>query len=420
MLLDFSLENYGPFRDRVTLSLQTTKHSEHPGNVIVCDAVKGGILSCATVFGPNASGKSYIFKAMAALRMAVFDAYPEGTEFPWYDPFRINDVNPKMPVKFEIHLAEGGVIYDYVISFDSKRVVSESLSYRPCGRPKVVFRRGSDKDVFTGKQKKMKDFLTDSTAFLVIGAKYNDEICALVRNSILGIITLESEDAMALVEHTCEWAGQDLKRRSMLIDGLRKADFAVSDFEISNRIVEKASMRPNIPPVLYDSIPADKEGNVRVSSVRLIHGYPSSDGLSVAFDMNQESTGTRSMFGLMGPLIDALSNGRTVFIDEFGAHLHPLLTRWLVSQFSHENNPNGAQLIVITHDLGLIDTKELLRRDQIFFTDKNRDDGSSTLYCLSDFKGIRKDELVLKSYLMGRYDAIPDIFSRGLMDVRKK
>ena len=225
---------------------------------------------------------------------------------------------------------------------------------------------------------------------------------------------------MALVEHTCEWAGQDPKRRSMLIDGLRKADFAVSDFERSDRIVEKALMRPNIPPVVYDSIPADKEGNIKISSVRLIHGYPSSGGISVAFDMDQESTGTRSMFGLMGPLIDALSNGRTVFIDEFGAHLHPLLTRWLVSQFSYENNPNGAQLIVITHDLGLIDTKGLLRRDQIFFTDKNRDDGLSTLYCLSDFKGIRKDELVLKSYLMGRYDAIPDIFSRGLMDVRKK
>jgi hypothetical protein len=357
---------------------------------------------------------------MNALCKLVSDAYPEGTVFPWYDPFRINDINPKMPVKFEIRLVEGGIIYDYTISFDSKRVVSESLSYRPHGRPKIVFRRGSDKDVFTGKQKKIRAFLTDSTAFLVIGAKYNDEICALVRNSILNIITLESEDAMVLVNRTCKWVGQDLERRSMLIDGLRKADFAVSDFEISNRIVEKASMRPNIPPVLYDSIPADKEGNVRVSSVRLIHGYPSSDGLSVAFDMNQESTGTRSMFGLMGPLIDALSNGRTVFIDEFGAHLHPLLTRWLVSQFSHENNPNGAQLIVITHDLGLIDTKELLRRDQIFFTDKNRDDGSSTLYCLSDFKGIRKDELVLKSYLMGRYDAIPDIFSRGLMDVRKK
>ncbi len=76
MLLDFSLENYGPFRDRVTLSLQATKHGEHPGNVISCDAVKGGILSSATVFGPNASGKSYVFKAMAALRMVVFDAYP--------------------------------------------------------------------------------------------------------------------------------------------------------------------------------------------------------------------------------------------------------------------------------------------------------------------------------------------------------
>ena len=120
----------------------------------------------------------------------------------------------------------------------------------------------------------------------------------------------------------------------------------------------------------------------------------------------------------MGPLVDSLVNGKTLLIDEFGSHLHPLLTRWLVKQFSKRNNPNNAQLIVITHDVGLIDTKDLIRRDQIFFTDKDRKDGSTTLYCLSDFKGTRKDDQVLKAYLMGRYDAIPLVSSRGVMDVK--
>ena len=141
--------------------------------------------------------------------------------------------------------------------------------------------------------------------------------------------------------------------------------------------------------------------------------------LEAVFDMDtEESVGTRYMFGIMGPLVDSLVNGKTLLIDEFGSHLHPLLARWIVEQFSKMNNSNNAQLVVITHDVGLIDTRDLIRRDQIFFTDKNREDGSSTLYCLSDFKGTRKDDQVLKAYLMGRYDAIPLISSRGIMDVK--
>ena len=52
----------------------------------------------------------------------------------------------------------------------------------------------------------------------------------------------------------------------------------------------------------------------------------------------------------------------------------------------------------------------LLRRDEIWFTEKDKD-GVSSLYSLVDFveddKKIRKDENYEKNYLLGKYGAIP-------------
>lgn len=107
-----------------------------------------------------------------------------------------------------------------------------------------------------------------------------------------------------------------------------------------------------------------------------------------------------------------MENGKVLIFDDLGAHLHPMVTRWIVRQFSRDNNPHGAQLIAGTHDIGLMDTDELLRRDQIWFVNKNREDGASELYSLSDFSGVRKDTDVLRRYLDGRFDTVPSIKHR--------
>ncbi|MBR2255263.1 MAG: ATP-binding protein [Candidatus Methanomethylophilaceae archaeon] len=418
MLLDFSLENFGPFRDRTTFSLQATKRGEHQENVIPCGTLKSGILSSVSVFGPNASGKSYLFQAFRALSSIVSDAFVEGFRYPWYHPFKLDDTHAHGPISLGIRFIEEDIVYEYAVSFVKDHVVSESLVYRPMGRPRMVFRRCDGNETFSPKQKKMKAFLTPASTFLVIGAKYNDEVCAKVRNMILGLIILESEDISHMAELSYAWASDDPSRKKAIIEGLRKADLGIVDFDSTEHVLDRESIRSEIPPTLFDRIPSDEDGKLKFGSIRLVHGFcdHGNETRRIPFEIELESTGTVCMFGMMGPLMDALMNGRTLIIDEFGSHLHPILTRWLVSQFSSENNPNRAQLVVMTHDVGLMDTDELLRRDQIYFTDKDRRDGSSTLYCLSDFRGVRKDEIVLKSYLLGRYDAVPEVTFRGLMD----
>ena len=128
----------------------------------------------------------------------------------------------------------------------------------------------------------------------------------------------------------------------------------------------------------------------------------------VSFPLEEESDGTQRFFQLLGPWLQAVNDGYTVFIDELEASLHPLLTRELI-KFIHDptNNKAGAQLVFATHDATLLGP-ELFRRDQIWFTEKDKGAGTQ-LYSMSDYKERkpRKGEAMQKGYLAGRYGAIP-------------
>lgn len=422
MLVDFSVENFGPFRDRVTLSLQATSRKEHLDNVIKCEPININLLSSALVFGPNASGKSHLFKAIRVLQKMVKDAFTDDTVYPWYEPFKLDQKSIRSPVFIQVRFYEEEILYEYSISFLSDRIVSEKLVYYPMKRAKTVFERKDSINEFKGKNKKLLTLLNATTPFLVLGSKYNDELCSKVRRMIHSIIALESQNISSLPIRSCKFVENDEAKTGMMISGLQKSDFGIIDYELVDYAVDKEDAKRHLSMEAYEKLFSDSRNSIKSFKIAVKHRYgSSSEGapLEAVFDMDtEESIGTRYMFGIMGPLVDSLVNGKTLLIDEFGSHLHPLLTRWLVEQFSKKNNPNKAQLVVITHDVGLIDTRDLIRRDQVFFTDKNRDTGSSTLYCLSDFKGTRKDDQVLKAYLMGRYDAIPLVSSRGIMNAK--
>ena len=124
--------------------------------------------------------------------------------------------------------------------------------------------------------------------------------------------------------------------------------------------------------------------------------------------MAEESDGTNSYFKLIGVVKKVLDEGTLLIVDELDAHLHPLLTKHLVSLFnSVEFNPNGGQLIFTSHNTNLLDL-DVLRRDQIWFTEKGELTAATDLFSLQSFS-IRKDTKIEKGYLIGRYGAIPFI-----------
>ncbi|AMJ66506.1 hypothetical protein AXW84_14505 [Hymenobacter sp. PAMC 26628] len=95
-------------------------------------------------------------------------------------------------------------------------------------------------------------------------------------------------------------------------------------------------------------------------------------------------------------------------VDEMDARLHPNLISKIVQLFnSKTTNPNNAQLLFNTHDTNLLASGNF-RRDQIWFTEKNRY-GEATLYSLADFKTdvVKKDDDFEANYVRGKYGAVP-------------
>ena len=415
MLASFSVSNFGPFRDEVQLNMQATASKDPRDNVIETDAVKGGLLSSSLVFGANASGKSYLLRAVRCLQLMVAEPYEDGFTYQWYEPFRLKSDTREGPTRLRIRLLLDGVIYDYGIAFTGNEIVGERLTYYPKRRPVTVFLRDGDADEEV-MDETIRRMTSSSSSYLATAAKLNDEVCNRVRNAILKDVIVLGDDLSVLAGNSCDFIADDPKKRDLAIDGLRIADLGISDFSYTDHDMDPSALRDRIPPFIYNRM-VEGKSLVKNRDISPIHDFTDHDGDEcLAFPLRIESAGTRDMFGLMGPLVDALVNGKVILIDEFGSCLHPLITRWIVSQFRGRSNPNGAQLIASTHDIGLMDVKELVRRDQVWFTNKDGETGVSELYSLSDFKGVRKGSDVMRAYLLGRFDAIPSVRARDVIE----
>ena len=386
MLLDFTVENFGPFRDEVTLSLQCTAGNELPENIIQSDAVNGGILNSAVIFGATASGKSFLYKALDALRATVFQPFPANMGVLTYQPFRLDPQKKGEPTKMEIRFIVDKVLYHYSIRYDRSEVVEEWLNFYPKGQKAKVFHRkkdvyefGSNK-IATG-QRTISKMTGPNSAYLALAAQMNNEICANAHKGIVKNIVIVGGDSLNMIDNTIALMNGDSSFKQRILGAMAASDFGITEIEGS------------------------LNANERVLNLR--HGV-SVAGLSdedKTFPYQIESIGTLKMLGLIGPVVDGLNTGKTVVIDEFGAHLHHDLCEWIVRLFQQPGNTNNAQLLINTHNQ-LLMSLDLFRRDQMFFTEKDRETGASDLYSLYDF-GIRKKFNVQKNYEIGRFGAVP-------------
>lgn len=73
-----------------------------------------------------------------------------------------------------------------------------------------------------------------------------------------------------------------------------------------------------------------------------------------------------------------------------------------------------AQLLFTTHDVLLMD-QQLLRRDEMWVTERDIF-GNSNLLSFSEYKDVRYDKDIRKSYLQGRLGGVPRILAGGAMN----
>ncbi len=416
MLIEFSVANYRSFLTTQSLTIVANTASELREENSFVSPVSSlpRLLSSAVVYGPNASGKSNIVQAIAFMKSFVLSSAKESQEGEKIDatPFLFNRQNSQNPSEFESLFIQDGIRYQYGFSVNSKRVTGEWLFAYPEGRAQKWFERNFDpetqKDVwyfgpkFTGHRKVWQDATRSNALFLSTAIQLNNEQLKPVFNWFdhkLVVFTQGTSINPGFSTNECE----EEKKKKKILKFMNAADLSITDISLEKKDFSMDDLPHEMPQGIKEEVANDLKGK---KLTRLFFMHPSSENSEeVPLELNEESAGTQKLFALAGPWLDVLDNGFVFFVDELDASLHPTMVRFLLSLFHNpETNRHNAQLVFTTHDTTVLD-QSLMRRDQIWFVEKN-DENATILYPLSDYKP-RKGEALQKGYLYGRYGAIP-------------
>lgn len=394
MLIQFSVENYLSIKNKVVLSLLASRDSEHPEHLILNESKN--YLKSAVIYGANASGKSNVLNAFWFMVNYVLTSHNQQVHKAIErTSFKFDKETPANPSSFEVIFTANGIRYAYGFSVTDKAVIEEYLYYYPNGRQAIIFERKNTTDfrftVDADEQNTLKDRTSANKLYLSVASNwsYAKVIPVLEWFASCQIITKNSvADAYGIEAEQLK----DDDYRRVIASMLRVADFGIQSLQVR------------------DADPISSKRSDIFTNIDAVHTVQDTEGNTSSYTLNmaEESDGTNSYFKLIGVVKRALDQGTLLVADEMDAHLHPLLTKHLVSLFnSNEFNPNGAQLIFTSHNTNLLDL-DVLRRDQIWFTEKDELIAATDLFSLYDFS-IRKDAKVEKGYLIGRYGALPFI-----------
>lgn len=422
MLLEFRCENFRSFKDHASISmLPVNAYKEHPDNLIpqhVPGSNAEGALSAAVLYGTNASGKTNLLRAVDFARGLIVGAIHPGRL-----QKRDNFVGDDRPTRFGFSFIVGDERYEYDFAFDEEGVTEEELRLRPKAE-RLVFRRvrlakgqyevkqGSR---YPGIATRLKGF-SDNGLILGMLAKYDIGPCSAAINWFTNSLSIINRDMPVdyglLLEKLVRIGKGNFEK---VITAIRSADvgidgaqLAVDEISESDRAIQKEAV--DKLEAIFEALVGQKpSGGIPVPDKKVALQFRHViGGRKVGFGLENESLGTITMLDLAADLIDAIDAGKTLFVDEAERSLHPVLLKNLVGLFSDRSlNEKGAQLIFTTHDLSFL-SNDLLRRDQIWFVQKDARSGASELYPLSSFSP-RKDESLLNRYLYGAYGAVPFI-----------
>lgn len=386
MLLQFSVTNHRSIKETAIISMKAAADKTMKEILISPDGKKE-LLPVMAIYGANAAGKSNVLHALLLMREMVCGIYAKplkGTELP-YEPFAFVDGETE-PTELEIIYYYEGIKYAYGFSFDRNKVISEYLYHWPNGREALIFSRENGKYEFREsiqEQLILARRTPDNRLYLTSSNEWNcmqtEKAYLWFQQKLCGLISTGGSN-----ETTIDAIRESEQEKRRILKEMMLADLGICD------IVLSGSAEKPIVSTIHQLI--DSEGNQKQYTLLL----------------GQESMGTQRFFSRIGLWMEAMKSGAVLVVDEIEASMHPLLTRHLIEMIQDKViNQNHAQLIFTTHDTGLLDLT-LLRRDQIWFAEKDENTMQTDIYALTEFSP-RKQENIAKGYLQGRYGAVPFI-----------
>lgn len=403
MIAEIRFKNLLSFRDEAVFSFEADNSKDMESYHVVDLAPGVRLLKLAVVYGANASGKSNFIKVCDYIKkFLIYTPTNKGEEIgivPFLmDKSSMTETSDLSLSFYVIKENQSPVKYVYKLSLTRMHFIQEELCYYPGQQPATIFERTLEHGVssikFGNKLKlaaaakeeislKCLPNMSVFAAYMQVNVNVPEieEVLAYFRNSVMQAVTL----ALPLGKYA-EKRIKEAQNKDYILQYLQEADFNISD------ISSKEKETP--VGVMQDTIFQHK-----------VHDAKGTDSF-YEFPEVFESQGTIRTMGLAGCIQETVVNNAFLAVDEIESSLHPKLIEYIIERFLKESK--YAQLLLTTHYDGLLAEEDLLRKDNVWFTEK-RSDGSTILYPLTDFKGLNRISSLQKAYKFGKFGAIPII-----------
>lgn len=441
MIISFSIENWMSFSDSVSFSMVASRERQHGERVSKVSKYQTRILPVAAIYGGNASGKTNFFKALNFVKLMVVKGVGPDGLIP-VEPYRLDSASVEKPSRFRLELLIDEIIYEFSFAVTRKAVLEEKLVQITSTSEKVLYDRQGDIPNFDSTLGK-DQFLhfafkgtRDNQLFVTNSVSQKVDIFRPVYDWFKNRLELIAPDSrFEPFEHFLD-EGHPLY--STMNEMLPQLDTGISHLGREEIAFENLPFLEGLKNKLREDL---KEGmSIRFLSAttnerfiitrksgelvakKLVTFHTKSDGSEVKFDIRQESDGSQRVIDLLPAFLEisATSSKKVYVIDELDRSLHSLLTRQLIEGYlANCSTESRTQLLITTHDVLLMD-QGLFRRDEMWVAERNSK-GSSELLSFSDYKDVRYDKDIRKSYLQGRLGGVPRfLLSNALISGRKR
>ena len=433
MLVEYQVANFGPYKQPISLNMKSTEDDSFCARIPRFESpYHMSVNPVAAIYGPNSSGKSTIFDSLFLLASTIRGDKP--TIWQRRCTFTLDPSMQNEPTLFKLVFMLDEKMYSYFLAIRNGYVIEEYLALLTADQEELYFERIVDGVEFGSawgndillteivKTLSEKGTLAGRIAKILSNSEKYTEINSVYR--FLEKITWVSPNSP---EPGIIPGFYDSSSLNTILDaldtGVTGLDFTPLTMEdqpfdpeeldsstsIDMQIGEFRTKNGKLYAIFYDD--HSGKGNPQVKHVRFRHR--GSQDHEYFLDWRQESQGTRKITMLLPWLWAAArqTNSRVLLVDKLDNSLHTQLAKALIQGFLRTcTNRTRTQLIFTTHDLLLMDRNELLRRDEIWITDKSID-GESTLIGLPEYRGIMHDEDIRTSYLEGRFGGTPQLDS---------
>lgn len=431
MLIRFSLENWMSFKNRVSFSMIASRELQHKERVPELPQYKMRVLPIAAIYGGNASGKTNFFRALNFVKGLVIRGTQPDSPIS-VETFRLNPDSAKQPSRFEFELLIDETIYAFNFSITRSEVLEERIVVISGNNEKELYHRKDDKITLSKSLSKDDDqflnFIFKGTRknqlFLTNSIWQNAEHFRPVYNWFKETLWLISPSSQP--NQLEEFLSEENPLSSNMDRMLQRLDTGVAQLRSEKVPIESLLLSKSEAIQVQELIKKGKDVNLlnnrtkerfvinrkgdKPIARKLVAFHHGANGSEVKFEIHEESDGTQRVIDLLPAFLELSSQAskKVYVIDELDRSLHTLLTRNLLKTYlSHCTPEKRSQLLLTTHDVLLMDQR-LLRRDEMWVTERDSNE-SSNLFSFSDYKDIRYDKDIRKSYLQGRFGGIPRI-----------